>query len=281
VTIPDSLAPGNYALEAGAGWDTTTYHLTRRLEREGTTMERTSFEAARAEVRLLDLTVPAGLRVGYIGFPDDPVPALLAPLGVTIDMLDERTLSATADARLAAYDAIVIANRAYDFRADLAEQTPRLLEYAKSGGVLIVEHQGRGWDAAKLAPFPAVKSGNSPRVAVETAPVRVLLPEHPLLNSPNRIGEDDWDGWVQERGLYFWESWPEEYQALLEMADPGEPPQRGALLYARTGEGAYIYCGLALFRQVRAGVPGGVRLYLNLLGHRRTLQPIAASSAEQ
>ncbi len=281
VTVPAGLAPGDYTLEAGAGWGTTTYHLARRIEREGTTMERAVFEPARAEVRLLDLTVPTALRVGYIGFPDDPVPALLAPLGVSIDMLDERTLSATADARLGAYDAIVVANRAYDFRADLAEQTPRLLEYAKGGGVLIVEHQGRGWDPAKLAPYPTVKSGNSPRVTVETAPVRVLLPEHPLLNSPNRIGAEDWNGWVQERGLYFWESWPEEYQALLEMADPGEPPQRGSLLYARYGEGAYIYCGLALFRQVRAGVPGGVRLYVNLLSHRRALQTISPPSSSK
>lgn len=270
VTVPAGLAPGDYKLEAGAGWGATTYQLRRRLEREGTTMERAVFEPARAEVRVLDLAVPAALRIGYIGFPDDPVPALLAPLGVTIDMLDERALPT---APLSAYDAIVIANRAYDFRADLAEQTPRLLEYAKAGGVLIVEHQGRGWDPQKLAPFPAVKSGNSPRVTVETAPVRVLQPDHLLLNSPNRIGEGDWAGWVQERGLYFWESWPKEYEALLEMADPGEAPQRGSLLYARYGDGAYIYCGLALFRQVRAGAPGGVRLYLNLLSHRRTLQP--------
>jgi hypothetical protein len=273
VMVPGGLAPGDYRLEAGAGWGTTTYRLARRVEREGTTMERTGFEPARAEVRLLDLTVPSGLRIGYIGFADDPAPAQLASLGVTIDMLDERALPG---AQLQVYDAIVIANRAYDFRADLAEQTPRLLEYAKAGGVLIVEHQGRGWDAQKMAPYPAVKpSGSNLRVTVETAPVRVLLPEHPLLNSPNRIGPDDWNGWVQERGLYFWESWPEEYEALLEMADPGEPPQRGSLLYARTGEGAYIYCGLALFRQVRAGVPGGVRLYMNLLSHRRTLQPPA------
>ncbi|MGH9789344.1 MAG: PIG-L family deacetylase [Candidatus Acidiferrales bacterium] len=278
LTVPANLEPGNYTLEAGAGWAETRYRLARRLEREATTMERAVFELARAEVRVLDLAVPAGLRIGYIGFPDDPVPALLVPLGVTIDMLDERTLPT---APLSAYDAIVIANRAYDFRADLAEQTPRLLEYAKGGGVLIVEHQGRGWDPQKLAPYPAVKSGNSPRVTVETAPVRVLLPKHALLNSPNRIGADDWDGWVQERGLYFWESWPEEYQALLEMADPGEPPQRGSLLYARYGEGAYIYCGLALFRQVRAGVPGGVRLYLNLLSHRRALQPAPVPAEKQ
>ena len=275
VTVPAGPAPGSYTLEAGAGWGATTYRLTRRLEREGTTMERAVFEPARAEVRLLDLSVPPALRVGYIGFPDDPVPALLAPLGVTIDMLDEQTLPRAV---LSAYDAIVIANRAYDFRADLAEQTPRLLEYAKAGGALIVEHQGRGWDPGKLAPFPAVKSGNSPRVTVETAPVRVLLPDHAVLNFPNRIGGDDWNGWVQERGLYFWESWPEEYAALLEMADPGEPAQRGSLLYARYGDGAYIYCGLALFRQVRAGVPGGVRLYLNLLSHRRALQTIPALS---
>jgi hypothetical protein len=146
-----------------------------------------------------------------------------------------------------------------------------LLDYVQAGGVLVVEHQGRRWDPAKFAPFPGAKSGN-PRVTDETAAVRLLAPEHPVLSFPNRISDQDWNGWVQERGLYFWESWSEEYTPLVETADPGEEPQQGALLYARHGQGAYIYCGLALFRQVRAGVPGGVRLYVNLLSQGRALR---------
>ncbi|MFQ5779044.1 MAG: LmbE family protein, partial [Terriglobia bacterium] len=176
------------------------------------------------------------------------------------------------------YDAIIIANRAYDYRADLAEQNARLLDYVQAGGTLVVEHQGRRWDPARFAPYPGTKPGRrNLRVTVETAPVRVLAAGHPLLRFPNRISEDDWKGWVQGRGLYFWQTWSEEYTALLEMADPGEEPLRGSLLYARHGAGVYIYCGLGLFRQVRAGIPGGVRLYVNLLSQGRAAPPTEAA----
>jgi len=107
--------------------------------------------------------------------------------------------------------------------------------------------------------------------------VRVLVPDHPAFNFPNRIGENDWNGWVHERGLFFWESWPENYTPLLAMADPGEDPLRGSLLYARFGDGAYIYSGLSLYRQARAGVPGGVRLYINLLSQSRALKAAATT----
>ncbi len=221
--------------------------------------------AAEAGVQVVEVRVPHSLRIGYIGFNNDPVPALLAQLGVGVDMLDERLL---AGAALGSYDAVVIAERAYDFRADLAEATPRLLGYVRQGGTLVVEHQGRGWDPAKFAPYPAEKSGNV-RVTDETAAVRVLTPEHPVLNFPHRLSAEDWQGWVQERGLYFLSQWDERYLPLVEMADAGEEPLRGGLLYARDGKGVYIYCGLALFRQVRAGVPGGIRLFVNLLSQRR------------
>lgn len=256
LTLPGGIPPGPYELRASVG------HGLDKLA------------GASARVDILDLDIPPALHIGYIGFNNDPEPALLAQLGVGVDMLDERAL---AGARLEDYDAIVIANRAYDFRDDLAAQTPRLLEYVKAGGTLVVEHQGGRWDPAKFAPFPASKPANrNLRVTDETAAVRVLAPEHPVLNFPNHISEDDWKGWVQERGLYFWESWSEDYTPLAEMADPGEDPQRGALLYARSGQGVYIYCGLALFRQVRAGVPGGVRLFVNLLSQGRVQKPAPA-----
>ncbi|HXE74850.1 MAG TPA: PIG-L family deacetylase [Candidatus Xenobia bacterium] len=272
VIVPANLEPDTYVLAPGAAAGEQTYRFARRVENAGTTIERVVYEPARAELEVLDVKVPAGLRVAYIGFPNDPVPRELAPLGILMETMDEAKLAA---ATLADYDAIVISNRAYDYRPDLTAQAERLLEYVKGGGVLIVEHQGRGWEPAKFAPFPGVKSGNSPRVTDETAPVRVLAPQNPVLSFPNQIGEDDWSGWVQERGLYFWESWSENYTPLVEMADPGEPPQRGALLYARYGDGVYIYCGLALFRQVRAGIPGGIRLYVNLLSQRRAMQQTA------
>jgi len=266
LTVPGGVRPGSYMLQAVAGAGASFYRLARLPQPEAGPEPPVAFEPARVRVEVLDVSVPAGLRIGYVGFNNDPVPALLAQLGVGVDMLEERQL---AGAALDAYDAIVLSNRAYDYRDDLPGQNARLLEYVKAGGTLVVEHQGRGWDAAKLPPYPAVKPNQNLRVTVEDAPVKMLAPEHPLLAFPNRITADDWKGWVQERGLYFWESWAEEYTPLVETADPGEPPRQGALLYARTGKGAYVYCGLALFRQVRAGVPGGLRLYINLLSQRR------------
>lgn len=267
LTLPGRIPPGSYALQAVAGHGRETFRSARRSRPNGLGGVRTVFEPARARLEMLDITVPPGLRIGYIGFNNDPLPALLAQLGVGVDMLEERVL---AGAALAEYDAIVVADRAYDYRRELVEQNARLLEYVKAGGRLVVEHQGRDWDPGKFAPYAGTKPPNrNLRVTDEAAPVRILDPDHPVLSFPNRIGAEDWQGWVQERGLYFWESWADEYTPLLELADPGEPPQRGALLYARYGQGVYTYCGLALFRQVRAGVPGGVRLYLNLLSQRR------------
>ena len=271
VTLPGKIPPGRYQLDAVAGRGIKTYELTRELRFAGTDDATYHYEPAQAALEIVDVNVPAGLRVGFIGFNDDPKPALLAQLGVGVDLLDERALARAPEASgLQEYDAIVVADRAYDYRQDLAEANPRLLDYVKAGGTLVVEHQGRRWDPGRFAPFPATKSSNSTlRVTDETAPVRVLVPDDPLLNFPNRISEDDWADWVQERGLYFWESWSDNYTPLLVMADPGEEPLQGSLLYARYGEGIYIYSGLALFRQVEAGVPGGVRLYINLLSQRR------------
>lgn len=267
LTLPRRIAPGRYELQAVAGRGSETFRLARRARFRGPGALEVVYEPARAQVDVLDIRVPAGLKVGYIGFNDDPVPALLAPLGIGVDRLDVQTL---ATAALDDYDAILIATRAYDYRSDLAAETPRLLDYVKAGGTLVVEHQGRRWDPGRFAPYPAAKPANGNlRVTDETAAVRVLAKQDPLLNFPNAIGEDDWKDWRQERGLYFWESWSEEYTPVVELADPGEEPQRGALLWARYGDGVYIYCGLALFRQVRAGVPGGVRLYVNLLSQRR------------
>jgi LmbE family N-acetylglucosaminyl deacetylase len=270
ITLPKEIPPGRYHFDARAGRDVSTYTLARIPRFQGTPDATFLHDRARVSLQALDVNVPAGLRVGYIGFNDDPVPGLLAQVGVAVDLLDERALARN---QLSDYDAIVVATRSYDYRDDLGEATPRLLDYVAAGGTLLVEHQGRRWDPKKFAPYPAEHSSRPTlRVTTEIAPVKMLAPEHSVLSFPNRITEADWRGWVQERGLYFWKSWPGEYTALLEMADPGQEPLRGSLLAARYGEGTYIYCGLALFRQIRAGIPGGIRLYVNLLSQGRRPQ---------
>jgi hypothetical protein len=111
----------------------------------------------------------------------------------------------------------------------------------------------------------ALRQRRHDRVTDEKAPVTILGTNHPVFNYPNRIGPDDFEGWVQERGLYFASEWDESYVSLLEMADPGESPKRGSLLVAEFGDGVYVYTGLSLFRQLPAGVPGAYRLLANLL----------------
>jgi LmbE family N-acetylglucosaminyl deacetylase len=278
LTLPGDAAPGRYELKALAGRGLETFKLTERQQFAGNGEPAFIYTPAAATIELLDLAVPAGLRVGFIGFDTDPLPKILSELGVTVDLLDS---TAFGRAQLSLYDTVIVAPRAYDYRDDLAEATPRLLDYVEAGGTLLVEPQGYDWDPAKFAPYPGVKPPNrNLRVTDETAPVRVLDPDHSVLNFPNRIGADDWKGWVHERGLFFWESWAEDYTPLLAMADPGEEPLRGGLLYARYGDGAYIYSGLSLYRQARAGVAGGVRLYINLLSQSRALKAAAAAGRE-
>jgi hypothetical protein len=204
-------------------------------------------------------------RIGYVMGPGDEVPDVLKQLGFRVSLLSDDDLE---DADLAAFDAVVVGVRAYDTRTRLAQTQQRLLDYVGNGGTLVVQYNTeRGLVTDRLGPYPFKISHD--RVTDETAPITVLIPGHPVLNSPNRIVPADFDGWVQERGLYFPESWDEHYQAPLAMADPGEKPLSGALLWARYGKGTYVYTGLSFFRQLPAGVPGAIRLFVNLLGEGR------------
>ena len=139
--------------------------------------------------------------------------------------------------------------------------------YVEGGGNLIVQYNRPGNDlkTTKLAPFDLRLSND--RVTDENSPVTFLAPEHPALTTPNKITGKDFDGWIQERGLYFADRWDERYQTIFSMGDPGEPAKQGSLLVARHGKGTFIYTGLAFFRQLPAGVPGAYRLFANLLAY--------------
>ena len=144
----------------------------------------------------------------------------------------------------------------------------RLLAYVHNGGHLVVQYQQYQFNRGSYAPFSLTIARPNARVTDEHAPVRVLEPAHPVFRRPNRIAQRDWEGWVQERGLYFAGEWDERYRPLLEMSDASEPPQRGALLIASYGQGTYVYTGVSFFRSIPAGVPGAFRLFLNLLAWR-------------
>jgi hypothetical protein len=219
-------------------------------------------EPAVATIAAADVALPPLDRVGYVRGASDRVPELLAEVGVPLQVLEPAALAATD---FAAYDAIVIGSRAYETEPALARANPRLLDYVRRGGLLVVQYQQYAFVEGGFAPLPLTIGRPHGRVTDEVAPVTLLAPAHPVFHVPNEIAARDWEGWVQERGLYFPATWDEGYLPLLAMADPGQPDQRGALLVARLGEGAYVYTGLAFFRQLPAGVPGAYRLFANLL----------------
>jgi hypothetical protein len=166
--------------------------------------------------------------------------------------------------KLRSLDAVVIGIRAFNIRRDLTEYLPALFAYVEAGGNLIVQYNNaEGLAANWLAPFYLRISRD--RVTDEHAPVTFLTPDHPALTTPNRITKADFDGWVQERGLYFPDQWDGRFTAILASGDPGETPLQGGLLVARHGKGHLVYTGLAWFRQLPEGVPGAYRLFANLV----------------
>jgi LmbE family N-acetylglucosaminyl deacetylase len=223
-----------------------------------------TYTAAAVQVRVLDLSV-APVKVGYIMGSGDQVPEALRRMGLEVTLLDDDALAA---GDLSEHDTIVVGVRASEARPAFVSANGRLLDYVRDGGTLVVQYQQGDYTARSLAPF-AGQIGS--RVTDETAPVSVLAPDHPAFTTPNRIGPEDFGDWVQERNLYAFSTYDPQFTALLETADPGEPPQRGGQLYARIGKGQYVYTAYAWFRQLPAGVPGAYRLMANLvsLGARK------------
>jgi hypothetical protein len=166
--------------------------------------------------------------------------------------------------RLHRLDAVVIGIRAFNVRTDLAERLPGLFAYVEAGGTVVAQYNTldglrEGW----LAPFQLQLSRD--RVTDEHAPVTILAPEHPALTVPNRISAADFEGWVQERGIYFPNQWDQQYTPIFAMSDAGEQPLNGSLLIAKVGKGHFAYTGLVFFRELPAGVPGAYRLFANLV----------------
>jgi hypothetical protein len=211
-------------------------------------------------VEVFKVDTAPGLNVGYVMGPGDTVPGALEQLGIGVSLLSAEDL---ASADLSRYDTILVGVRAYEFRPDLVANQQRLIDYVREGGTVIVQYQTLASEGVTFTPYPAKLS--RARVVDETAPVTILEPAHPIFRWPNLITEQDFGGWVQERGLYFLEQWDARFMPLLEAHDPGEPPQRGGMLIAPYGKGQYVYTGYAWFRQLPAGVPGAFRIVANLI----------------
>ncbi len=222
----------------------------------------------RAEVVLVpaDIAVTVAT-VGYIDGAGDDIPRALERLGVAVERIDPANAHASD---LAKCDAIVTGIRAYNTVPALARFQPTLLEYVAAGGTLVVQYNTNGndllLDAKRLGPYPF--SLTRQRVTVEEAPATFLAPTHPLMNVPNRLGHEDFEGWVQERGLYFAGDLDPKYTALIAWNDPGELPLNGGLIACDHGKGRFVYTGISLFRQLPAGVAGSYRLLANLIARR-------------
>jgi len=225
------------------------------------------YQPAVQRVSVVDVKVPKDLKVGYIMGAGDDIPTVLEQIGINVTMIPADKL---ASEDLSKYQTIVLGIRAYDTQKGVIDNNKRLLDYVENGGRLVVQYNTLGsfgvpidFNSGKYTPYPTTLS--RARVSVEEAPVRILDPANPVFHSPNEITQKDFEGWVQERGLYFMSQWDSNFTPLLESHDPGESEQKGGLLLARYGKGTYIYTGYAFFRQLPAGVPGAVRLFVNLV----------------
>jgi LmbE family N-acetylglucosaminyl deacetylase len=225
------------------------------------------YKSAQLKTRKIDVKLTPGLRIGYVMGTGDRVPDAIEGLGAAPHLLTAAELNS---GDLSAWNVIVVGIRAYTARPDLTAAQPRLDEFVRQGGTLIVQYQSGSFPA----PLPLSLGGSPERVVDESAPVALLDPSNRLLTWPNAITTADFDGWIEERGHSFLASWDAGYTALTVTSDPGQAPQRGGLVVAHPGKGTYIYVAYALYRQLPELVPGSYRLLANLLSAGRETEKL-------
>ncbi|HKK07340.1 MAG TPA: PIG-L family deacetylase [Gemmatimonadota bacterium] len=220
------------------------------------------YHDASVRIERFPVHVDRSRRVGYVMGSGDDVPEAIRQLGLDVTMIGPDRLRSGSFSDL---DVIVLGVRAYEVRKDLQAANQRLLDWVRAGGTLIVQYNKYEFVDGGYAPYPVTMAHPHDRVTDERAPVTLLHPDAPPLARPNRISDRDFEGWIQERGLYFLHSWDDRFTPLLSMHDRGEEPKLGSLLVAPVGQGVYVYTGLDFFRELPAGVPGAYRLFANLL----------------
>ncbi|HMC31291.1 MAG TPA: NEW3 domain-containing protein, partial [Candidatus Angelobacter sp.] len=264
---PQNLHEGTYKVTARTEYNGTQYAEGFKIITRPDLDSYPAYRPATENVQAVDVKLPPRLNVGYIMGAGDEIPSVLQSVGLNVSLI---TLQELAAGDLGRYGTIVVGIRAYDTRTDIREHNRRLLDYVNRGGTLIVQYnQSTGlFNEGHYTPYPATAA--NVRVSVEEQPVEILAPEEQIFNWPNKISAKDFDGWVQERGLYFMSQWDPLFKPLLACNDPGEPSQKGGLLLAHYGKGIYIYSAYGFSRQLPAGVPGAIRLFVNLVsaGHQ-------------
>lgn len=264
---PQDLHEGSYKVTARAEYNGKQYAEGFKVITRPDLDSYYAYRPATENVQAVDVKLPPQLRVGYIMGTGDEIPSVLQSVGLNTSIITSQEL---ASGDLSRYGTIIVGIRAYDTRTDVREHNRRLLDYVNRGGTLIVQYnQSIGlFNEGHYTPYPATEA--NVRVSVEEQPVEILAPEERVFNWPNKITAKDFDGWVQERGLYFMSQWDAQFKPLLACNDPGEPPQKGGLLLAHYGKGIYIFSAYGFSRQLPAGVPGAIRLFVNLVsaGHQ-------------
>ncbi len=260
--ITGRLTPGVHIVSASASAGAQTYTSGYiPIDYEHITPQRI-YRPATVELRAVDVRVPAGTNLGYVQGVGDKVAIALRQLGIPATLIQPSEIP-TVD--LSKFSAVVTGPRAYDAHSELIHNNTYLLDYARNGGTLVVQYGQYEMMRPGVMPYPITISRPHDRVTDETAPMRILDPSTPVLTSPNRVTEADFEGWVQERGLYMPRTFDERYRAVLETNDPGAPPNRGGIIVAPYGKGTYVYTTLAFFRQLPAGVDGAAKLFVNLV----------------
>ncbi|EHQ63962.1 hypothetical protein PDENDC454_02470 [Paenibacillus dendritiformis C454] len=226
-------------------------------------------QPAELTIQAFDLKVPNQLKVGYVSSGFDNIDQYLRQAGVNVVNLDAKDIES---GDLSQYDTIVLGIRAYAFRPELIPSNQRLLSYVKDGGNLVVQyHKPEDKWSPELAPYP-ITIGTPLiqwRVTDENSKVTMLAPEHPMFNTPNKITNQDWNGWIQDRSAYNPSQWGQEYTALISNGDPGEKEFTGTFLTAHYGKGVYTYSSLVWYRQIPALVPGSMRMFVNMISQHQ------------
>jgi LmbE family N-acetylglucosaminyl deacetylase len=261
VRVRGQLKPGRYEFGIVAVTDNGKYMDGFKPISYGHIQPIRMYRFSAIWLQSVDITIPTTLSVAYVQGVGDNIAPYLRQLGIPVTVISAEELPAVD---LGRFSTVVVGTRAYEAHRELVAYNGRLLDFAKKGGTLVVQY---GQDIATLGvmPYP-VTTPRTSRVTVEQAPVTVLDPKSRLLAAPNKIGDSDWRAWVQERGLYMPTVVDPRYATPLEMHDPGEPEIKGALLSTPLGKGMYVFTSLSLFRQIPGGVPGGMRLFVNLIG---------------
>jgi len=260
--VPIAQKQGRFSIKASLEYQGKTYSDGYSVVTRDDLDTFYYYQPSIQKVSVVDVRVPNNLKIGYIMGAGDDIPEVLREVGLDVTMIPAEKI---AWEDLNRYSTIVLGIRAYDTQKDVVSNNKKLLDFVSAGGTLLVQYETdtSSFNSGSFTPYPASLSRG--RVSVEEAAVQILAPDNRIFHYPNDISAHDFDGWVQERGLYFLDTWDAKFTPLLASHDPGESDLKGGLVVAPYGKGTYIYTGYAFFRQLPAGVPGALRLYVNLL----------------